>query len=107
VDSYVESSVVNPVDDSVEPEPQPIIDAIAATSAKTKTTKKQSKKTDTDKPYTLVQINRAKGLEKMKELGLEEIPESGKDFAILHPDHFEYDDKNKKLSYKKPKSHTP
>lgn len=40
----------------------------------------------------------------MKELGLEEIPETGKDFAILYPDHFEYDDKNKKLSYKKPKT---
>lgn len=67
---------------------------------------KSSKKIDTGKPYTLVQMNRAKGLEKMKELGLEEIPETGKDFAILYPDHFEYDDKNNKLSYKKPKTHT-
>jgi hypothetical protein len=85
----------------------PLLDAIAASSAKPKTTKKQSKKPDTDKPYTLVQINRAKGLEKMKELGLEEIPETGKDFAILYPDHFEYDDRNNKLSWKKPKLLTP
>ncbi|MBD2319959.1 hypothetical protein [Phormidium tenue] len=83
------------------------IEAIAAATAKPQTNKrsrKAPKKTDTDKPYTLVQMNRAKGLEKMKELGLEEIPETGKDFAILYPDHFEYDDKNKKLSYKKPKT---
>ena len=43
----------------------------------------------------------------MKELGLSGSPESGKDFAAMHPDHFEYDNKNKKLSYKKPKNHTP
>ncbi len=43
----------------------------------------------------------------MKELGLSGSPELGKDFAAMHPDHFEYDDIYRKLSYKKPKNHTP
>jgi hypothetical protein len=42
-------------------------------------------------------------MEKMKELGLSGEPKLNKDFAILHPDHFEYDSNNNKLSYKKPK----
>jgi hypothetical protein len=87
--------------------PDATLSDTAAATAKPKTGKRSAKapkKTDTDKPYTLVQMNRAKGLEKIKELGLSGSPESGKDFAILHPDDFEYDDRNKKLSWKKPKT---
>jgi len=57
----------------------------------------------TAKPYTLQQTNKTKALAKIRELGLSGEPKSPKEFAAMFPDHFEYDQKNTKLSYKNPK----
>lgn len=81
VESAVDDSVVNLVDDSVEKQ------AIA----------------DDIKTYRLVQMNLTKARAKLEELGLSGEPKSGKDFSTMYPDHFEYDANNKKLSWKKPK----
>ena len=60
--------------------------------------------TDKEKAYTLVQVNLSKAHAKLEEVGLSGDPKSGKEFAAMFPDYFEYDTKNTKLSYKKPKT---
>jgi len=118
VDSYVEANVENPVDDSVDTDVEnpvddseslPIIEAIeniAAPSIENPSNDEtlSNEIAATAKPsYTLKQMNMTNALAKMKEIGLSGDPKSGKDFALMYPDHFEYDPKNKKISWKKPK----
>ena len=95
----------------LEPEPLPIFEAIENIAApmieKSLPDKALSDAivaTDKEKAYTLVQVNKSQALAKLEELGLLGDPKSGKDFAAMFPDYFEYDTKNTKLSYKKPKT---